>query len=160
MPVALLVVALINPINLSCAQKENGIDPSISTSAGAVKVDNESISRELLNSTWAQYYEDLNYSSVVLAQFVRKNITGREAMIATTSLSILTSQTLANLNKSRPAKKYADSYNNTVLALTNLGRYIWNISKYYETEKASYAINARESYNNTSYYFERARERS
>lgn len=159
LPAALLVAALINPIDLSCAQIGNGIDPAISTSSGAVGMDNESISRDLLNSTWAQYQEDLNYSSVILAQFIKKNITGREAMIATTSLFSLTSQSLANINKLRPSKKYADSYNNTVLALSNLGRYMWNISRYYETVKASYAINARESYNNSSYYFERAREK-
>jgi len=159
LPAVLLVVALINPIDLSCAQIGNGSDPAIFTSTGAAKLDNESISRDLLNSTWAQYQEDLNYSSVILTQFVKKNITEREAMIATTSLLLLASQTLANLNKLRPAKRYADSYNDTILALSNLGKYMWNISKYYETEKASYAINARENYNNSSYYFERAREK-
>jgi hypothetical protein len=105
LPAALLVVALVNPIDLSCAQIGNGIDPAIPTSNGAAKLDNESISRALLNSTWAQYQEDLNYSSVILAKFLKKNITGRDAMIATTSLFLLTSQTLANLNKLRPPKK-------------------------------------------------------
>jgi hypothetical protein len=118
---------------------------------------NESIYKKLLNSTLAQYNEDLNYSSNILDDFIKENITGREAMVATVSLSVLASQTVDGFRSSNPDKNYSNSYNNTILAFSSLRGYLWNISKFYETEKTAYAIKARESFNSSLKYYEKAR---
>ncbi len=132
---------------------ENGSSPGIL----APKIDNESIYRNLLNSTWAQYNEDLNYSSNILAEYVKKNITAREAMVATISLYTLTSKTEDEFLKLKAIDKYKNIHNNTIVALSNLEGYLWNITKFYETDKTIYAVKARESFNSSLYYFGKAR---
>jgi len=132
---------------------EKGSSPGIIAS----KMDNESIYRNLLNSTWSQYNEDLNYSSIILAEYVKKNITAREAMVATVSLYTLTSKTEDEFHKAKAIYKYKNIHNNTIAALSNLEGYLWNITKFYETDKTIYAVKARESFNSSLYYFGKAR---
>jgi len=132
---------------------EKGSSPGIIAS----KMDNESIYRNLLNSTWAQYNEDLNYSSIILAEYVKKNITAREAMVATVSLYTLISKTEDEFHKAKVIDKYKNIHNNTIVALSNLEGYLWNITKFYETNNTIYAVKARESFNSSQYYFGKAR---
>ena len=139
--------------NVVHSPTENGSSPGIL----APKIDNESIYRNLLNSTWSQYNEDLNYSSNILAEFVKKNITAREAMVATISLYTLTSKTEDEFRKLKATDKYKNIHNNTIAALSNLEGYLWNITKFYETDKTIYAVKARESFNSSLYYFGKAR---
>ena len=132
---------------------EKGSSPGIIAS----KMDNESIYKNLLNSTWSQYNEDLNYSSIILAEYVKKNITAREAMVATVSLYTLTSKTEDEFHKAKAIDKYKNIHNNTIVALSSLEVYLWNITKFYETDKTIYAVKARESFNSSLYYFGKAR---
>jgi hypothetical protein len=134
---------------------EKGSSPGIIES----KMDNESIYRNLLNSTWSQYNEDLNYSDIILAEYVKKNITAREAMIATVSLYTLTSKTEDEFYKAKPINKYKNTHNNTIVALSNLDGYLWNMTKFYETNKTIYAAKARESFNSSLYYYGKITEK-
>jgi hypothetical protein len=88
---------------------------SASTQYGKFLVhdDNESAYRDLLNVTLSQYNEDLNNSSRILAEYVKKNITAREAMVATMSLYTLTSKTEDEFHKAKATNKYKNIHNNT-----------------------------------------------
>ena len=159
---SLLLLASISLIDLVSAQDEKNVLHSYTENESpmhimAVKIDNESIYRNLLNSTWDQYNEDINYSSNILTDFVKKNITRREAMVATISLYTLTSKTEDEFYKVNTNDKYKNIHNNTIYALSNLKGYLWNITKFYETDKTVYAVKARESFNSSLGYFEKAR---
>ena len=100
-----------------------------------------------------QFSEDLNQSSYILDEFVRKNISGRDAMIATSSLFVMTSHTMENVEDSAPPEKYLIYHNNTLQGLGALREYLWNMAKFYETNKISYAIRARDNFNKSLYYY-------
>jgi hypothetical protein len=107
---------------------------------------------------WNQYSEDLISSSEVLNDFVNKNITRREAMSATTAIYMLTFQATNNLNSVKPTEEYVNYHNYTVNTLTNLQWYLWYMAKFYETNNSGYAIRARENFNYTKMWREKAIE--
>jgi hypothetical protein len=110
------------------------------------------------NQVWQQYSEDLIASSEILDDFVNKNITGREAMVQTIGVYLLTFQATNNINSMKPPEKYADYHNYTVNTLVNLQWYLWNMAKFYETNNSGYAIVARDNFNNTKSWREKAIE--
>jgi hypothetical protein len=120
----------------------------------------DSFFKDLLRITLSQYNDDLNQSSFILDGFIKKNISSRDAMIASTSLYVLTSYTIDYINQTKPPKKYAIYFNSTTQALINLRVYLWNIAKYYETGKTPYAISAREYFNSSLYYYQKASQYS
>jgi hypothetical protein len=99
--------------------------------------------KDLLQRALGQFNDDLNQSSLILDEFIRKNISRRDAMVASTSLYVLTSHSLDSINQTQPPKKYATYFNFTIQALENLRDYLWNMVKFYETSKTDYAITAR-----------------
>ena len=113
---------------------------------------------DLLKLTLRQFNDDLNQSSLILDEFIKKNISSRDAMIASTSLYVLTSHSLNSINQTQPPKKYATNFNFTIRALENLEEYLWNMGKFYETGKIGYAITARINFNTSMNYYEKGRE--
>ena len=116
----------------------------------------DSIYQDLMDVVWIQYMEDLNYSSYVLDEFVNKNISGMEAMASTTSLFTLTSQTVDLLDKIKPPSKFMQYHNTTLDAMINLEGYLWNMAKFYESNRRVYAIQAHENFNESMSSYETA----
>jgi flagellar hook-basal body complex protein FliE len=114
--------------------------------------------KDLLQQSLGQFNDDLNQSSFILDEYIRKNISRRDAMVASTSLYVLTSHSLDSINQTQPPKKYATYFNFTIHALENLKDYLWNMGKFYETSKTDYAITARINFNDSMYYYEKGRE--
>ncbi len=156
----LLLLFIIGSALLSGASGEKVvIDVSKEASGGAQQNashnNTESFYKNLLKQTLGQFNDDLNQSSLILDEFVKKNISNREAMIASTSLYVLTSQTLESFNITKPPKEYSNNYNSTINALTSLKAYFWNIAKFYETSNVAYAKYARKNFNASLYYYEK-----
>jgi hypothetical protein len=98
----------------------------------------------------------LNFSSYILDEFIKKNITNSDAMVATSSLFGLSSQSRDAIYSMRPTGEYKGYHNDTILALTYLNAFLWDMAKFYETNKISYALAARVNYNESLYYYGRA----
>jgi len=113
---------------------------------------------QMSNQAWIQYSEDLIASSEILDDFVNKNITRREAMVQTIGVYLLTFQATNNINSMTPPENYADYHNYTVNTLVNLQWYLWNMAKFYETNNSGYAIVARDDFNYTKSWREKAIE--
>lgn len=110
---------------------------------------NESTYKNISIQTWLQYHEDFNYSSTTLNDYVKKNISGKEAMLDSVSLYSLVEQTTVNLNSVEPPQKYKLYHNYTLSTLTDLHSYLFYLAKFYETNNARYAIMARHYFNQT-----------
>lgn len=122
---------------------------------GSSEGNNSSIYKNILLQALTQYEEDLNISSYILDEFVKKNISSNDAMIATTSLFILASHTLEMIEAAKLPLEYADYHNDTIRALKYLREYLWDMAKFYETNEISYALSAKENFNNSIYYYEK-----
>lgn len=135
---------------------------SLETNVGPVQKASQNVVdasyKELLQQTLSQFNDDLNQSSLILDEFIRKNISKRDAMVASASLYVLTSHSLDSINQTQPPKKYTTNFDFTIRALENLKDYLWNMGKFYETSKTDYAINARINFNDSMYYYEKGRE--
>jgi|GEM_PF-1736555 len=107
---------------------------------------------------WRQYSEDLIASSEILNDFVQKNITKRQAMTETMGIYLLTFQAVSQLNKLKPPERYISYHNYTILSMTGLQWYLWNMAKFYETGNSGYALEARNNFNSTKSWRDRALE--
>lgn len=107
---------------------------------------------------WAQLGEDLNYSSWVLDQYVRKNITTTEALQSMTSVYTLTSRTQINFYQLQPPENYQQYHNYSINAIDNFRLYVWYISKFLETGNSNYALIARDKFNLSNEYTDKANE--
>ena len=119
---------------------------------------NDSTYRNLMELVRTQYQEDLNYSSYILDEFVKKKIDARAAMTTTMTLFILTSETVTMVDQIKPPVKFKEYQNTTQLALINLEGYLWNMVKFYETNKRVYAMQAHDNFNNSRSYYEKGVE--
>ncbi len=122
---------------------------------GSSESNNSTIYKSILIQALNQYDEDLNSSSYILDEFVKKNISSNDAMIATTSLFILASHTLETIKTAKLPPEYADYHNDTIRALEYLREYLWDMAKFYETNEISYALSARDNFNSSLYYYEK-----
>lgn len=160
---AVLLLALLGLVWISDAvdnatvSREPGPASGSSMSAGPTPM-NESSYRNFLGTIQSMYREDFNYSGSVLENYVNKTISEKEAMVATTSIFILTSHSLALLDINKPPKVYESAYNNTRMAMINLNSFLWNMSKFYETNKGSYLIQARRNLNESVSYYKASQE--
>lgn len=94
-----------------------------------------------------QYLEDLNYSSYVLDEFVNKRIEPREAMASTMTLFALTEKTVNMVDLIEPPSNLIAYHDNSKQALVDLEGYLWNMVKFYETNRRVYAMLAHDSFN-------------
>jgi len=115
---------------------------------------NESSYKQAMDRVWKQYNDDLNYSSLILDQFVRKNISSKEAFVSTISIYILNKETLNAINLIAPPESYWENHNTSISILIDIGDFYWNMAKYYETQDRIYAIQARTKYNQSSYDYD------
>jgi hypothetical protein len=104
---------------------------------------NESSYKQAMDRVWNQYNDDLNYSSSILDQFVRKNISSKEAFITTVSLYVLNKETINAINLITPPESYRENHNTSISLLIGIENFYWNMAKYYETQDRNYAIQAR-----------------
>jgi hypothetical protein len=116
---------------------------------------NDSTYLNLMELVRTQYQEDLNYSSYILDEFVKKKIDARAAMTTTMTLFILTSETVDMVDQIKPPAKFKEYQNTTQLALINLEGYLWNMVKFYETNRRVYAMQAHDNFNNSMSYYEK-----
>jgi hypothetical protein len=114
---------------------------------------NDSTYLDLMALVRTQYMEDLNYSSYILDQFVKKKIDAREAMTSTMALFVLTSETVRMVDQIMPPAKFEEYQNTTQLALINLEGYLWNMVKFYETNRRVYALQAHDNFNKSMSYY-------
>jgi hypothetical protein len=119
---------------------------------------NESSYKSFLIMVQGMYREDFNYSGNILESYVNKTIPGRDAMVATTSIFILTSHSIDLLETNRPPKVYGNTYNNTLLGMVYLRAFLWNMSKFYETNKNFYLVQARKNLNESVSYYKAGQE--
>jgi hypothetical protein len=94
-----------------------------------------------------QYLEDLNYSSYVLDEFVNKRIDSMDAMTATMTLFSLTEKTVNMVDLIEPPSNFAAYHDNSKQALVDLEGYLWNMVKFYETNRRVYAMLAHDNFN-------------
>lgn len=121
-------------------------------------VDEETAYVNSSDIAWHQYSEDLFASSVVLNDFVQKNITRREAMTETMGIYLLSFQAVSQLNQLKPPERYSTYHNYTILSMTGLQWYLWNMAKFYETGNSGYAMVARDNFNSTKSWRDKALE--
>jgi hypothetical protein len=115
---------------------------------------NRSSYLDLMELVGTQYLEDINYSSYILNEFVNNKIDSREAMTTTMTLFILTKETGDMLDQIDPPSGFEEYQNNSQLALVNLEGYLWNMVKFYETNKRIYATQANDNFNMSMNYYE------
>jgi hypothetical protein len=119
---------------------------------------NSSYYLKLIKEAGNQYSEDLGYSSDILDEFVKNNITNREAMVATVSILTLTAQTYDMLSSVQSPDEYVKYQFYMESALKYFRLYLWNMAKFYETNRNEYAVKAREFFNLSIYYYEKSVE--
>jgi len=149
----------VNGANISAGTGPLGQAPvsHLNLSSGATMM-NESSYKNFLNMVQGIYREDFNYSGSILENYVNKTISSRDAMVATTSIFMLTSHSIALLETNRPPKIYENVYNNTLLSMVYLRAFLWNMSKFYETNKNFYLVQARKNLNDSVLYYKTGQE--
>jgi hypothetical protein len=105
--------------------------------------------KNLLLWGWNQYIEDLNSSSDILGDFIAKNITGKEAMMLSTSLITLNSYTRSELESIKPSEDRKKFHSTALEAINSFESYLFNMGKFFETSEGRYLIIAREDFNKT-----------
>ncbi|NYT01366.1 MAG: hypothetical protein GKC10_01200 [Methanosarcinales archaeon] len=111
-----------------------------------------------MDRAWIEYTEDFVYASGILDRYVKGNITAERALTATSSVYLLNSRTLFELQDMEPPEKYANYYDLTLQTLTTFQDYLWSLGKYFETTDTKYAALSSNYYNMTSNLAQRGLE--
>jgi len=119
---------------------------------------NESDYLNFSNSVWRLYRDDLNYSSSILDDYSKKNLSAREAMTSTISLFQLNYQTTNIASRIVPPAKFKEYHNYLVQSIIMFRSYLIGMSKYYETNDAAFAANAKVYFDKSIEYNEKAVE--
>jgi len=120
---------------------------------------NDSIYINSSKAILTNYKTDLLYSMKVLKDFESKNITGMDALSATTSLYILTSINSNALSMLKPPAEYKKYHGYLKNAVANLMLMEWNLAKLYETNNVRYLnMSQAEANLSVSYYNETMKE--
>ncbi|MDH7596392.1 MAG: hypothetical protein QHG98_01425 [Methanothrix sp.] len=127
----------------------DGIEEGMNESKDAGLSSNAS----LLMSGWDSFVENLNYSSDVLNQTVHGGMTYEDAMVLMTTIFILNSQALVEVEKLDPGERYLDFKNCTVNAMRSFNGYLLNMAKFFETKNIRYVMAARDRFNTTQEYY-------
>lgn len=137
-----------------------GSGPSISVELPAYnlinnnEILNESSYLYLIKFIRSQYREDLDYSSGLLDEYVMGNISAMDAMTTTMTLFVLTSEASDMVNHIIPPKEYSEYQNLTQSALISFKGYLWNMVKFYETNRREYAAQAYDNFNRSISHFQ------
>jgi hypothetical protein len=122
------------------------------------QAENESQYINLSNALWKHYNEDLSCSSKALAEYVNANITRQEAFEAITSVIVLNSEVTDSITKLNPPKKYISYNENMVKSFADFHAYLFNLAKFYQTGNGAYALEARDLFNGSIEYHDKAIE--
>jgi hypothetical protein len=122
------------------------------------QAENESQYFNLTNALWGYYNEDLSYSSEILDEYVRSNITRQEALEAITSTIVLNSKAADTVAELTPPEMYRSYNENTANAFAYFQAYLFNLAKYYQTGNTAYASEARDLFNGSLEYHDKAIE--
>jgi hypothetical protein len=120
--------------------------------------DNKSTYKNEIGLAWNQYTGYSKYSAKTLDEFLKRNISSNEAMYTLTSLYVLQSKAIDDVNRLKPPKEYADYHNNTLNAMAYLREYLWDIAMYCETRERYYAIQGLGNYNQSVKFAEKVSE--
>jgi hypothetical protein len=143
------------------------IGVSVITATGQIQTQGKSISANdftqsesnYLNFSdvvWNMYNEDLNTAGQILDEYVKENISAREAMMATDSVYNLDSLTASRVAGVNPPEKFLIFHRDTTQAFSYLQGYMWNLAKFFETGNQVYASAARDSFNSSIQFKEKA----
>jgi hypothetical protein len=103
-----------------------------------------------------EFKEDLDYSSFVLDEFVKENISRESALTSTISVYVMNIHTINTVLRVEPSEKFSKYHSYLNLMLTDFQMYLWNLAKFYETNNGNYALRAREKYNSTTENYDNA----
>ena len=81
-------------------------------------------------------------------------MTYEEAMVATTALLVLNSQSVADAQSITPDEKYTDFLSSTINAMKYFNIYLYNMAKLFETRDGRYSAVGREAFNRSMQYYE------
>ena len=155
-----LGVLLILLVGTTVAVGSNGLSATNETTNAKklTQAQNETSYINLSNKIWGFYNEDLKYSSKVLDEYIKKNLSRGEAMQAMTSVFILDYQATNMFARIKPPEKYSEYHNNTVNAIITLQGYFLNLAKFYETGLPGYGKSAQALFNQTIKYHDKVIE--
>ena len=102
---------------------------------------------------WNSFVENFDYQGNILNGTLQGNMTYGEAMVATTALFVLNSQSVADAQRMIPDDKYADFHNATVNAMIYFNVYLYNMAKLFETRDGRYSAIGREAFNRSMDYY-------
>jgi hypothetical protein len=128
------------------------------TSNSILQEMNESDYINLSNSMWRLYRDDVDYSSFILDEFSKKNISKGAALQSTMSLFELNYQTTGIVSQINPPAKYADYHKYMVQSLIMFRSYLLGMAKYYETADKTFVVNAKTQFDGSIEYNEKAVE--
>jgi hypothetical protein len=103
-----------------------------------------------------EFNEDLNYSSSVLDDYVKGNISRDDAIYSTISVYVMNIHTINTVLQVKPSEKFSNYHNYLTLMVTDFQLYLWNLAKFYETNNSNYALQARENYNTSTDNYDKA----
>jgi hypothetical protein len=111
-----------------------------------------SLYEKRMTSELDNYRDDLSYSSRILDDYVKKNVSDREAFTSTVSIFTMVSENLEAMDQIEPPVEYLSQYNSSKQAVFYLKWYTWNLARFYETKKVIYAAVARDYFNSSLAY--------
>lgn len=161
--VAFSLIAMLSFLGLSTGSDtmatKGGSDGQSQVQYGTIlkimQSENKSTYQNEMTMAWSQYTGHSKYSAKTLDEFLKRNISSNEAMYTLTSLYILQSKTINNINLLEPPKEYANYHNNTLNAMTYLREYLWDLAMYCETRDGYYATQGLENYNESTKFAEK-----
>ncbi len=118
---------------------------------------NETRAGQTILRDWNDFVENLNYSSDILNESVHGSLPYRDAMVLTSTLLVLNSNAMAELQGVNPGEEYADFHSATLNAMAYFNTYLFNMAKFYETEDGKYVSVARENFNMSQAYYTRGK---
>lgn len=121
---------------------------------------NQSSYKEKLALAWSQYEAHDRYASMILDGYLKRSISGRDALTATMSIYALSSETLDIIKQNDAPREYSAFHNITLSAMNYLKDYLLDVAMYYETGNRDYIIRAQTDYNMSTKYHMQAKEES
>jgi hypothetical protein len=155
---ALLSLAAIGMMNATAISSDSeGVsagdasDPLLKTLQAGV---NDTAAGQSELRAWNSFIENFDYQGVILNETMQGNMTYEEAMVATTALLVLNSQSVADAQSITPDEEYADFLSSTINAMKYFNIYLYNMAKLFETRDGRYSAVGREAFNRSMQYYE------
>lgn len=128
MRLILVLAIMVVYINLSMAASDLQDDALGEENRSAEELDYLNVS----NAMWSRFWEDLYFSSYILDEYTRGNITVDNAYNSIVSAFIMCDRSTAFLETISPPPKYEKLNDLTLSAMFSLQAYLWNLAKMYQ----------------------------